>query len=118
MKQENPNVTKAIEAAKKKKRCRGYLFYGDGQGALECTPVPQFPGITTLLELFAVLEQCWSKETAYPSCQAEWVPNDPSYGQCAVTATLVFLIYSYSQGVTITVLASLLAPRLRRAMKT
>ena len=25
MKQENPNVTKAIEAAKKKKRCRGYL---------------------------------------------------------------------------------------------
>lgn len=89
MKQENPNVTKAIEAAKKKKRCRGYLFYGDGQGALECTPVPQFPGITTLLELFAVLEQCWSKETAYPSCQAEWVPNDPSYGQCAVTATLV-----------------------------
>lgn len=35
------------------------------------------------------MEKCWCKETAYPSCQAEWVPNDPSYGQCAITATLV-----------------------------
>ena len=41
------------------------------------------------MELFAVLEKCWSKETAYPSCQADWVPDDPSYGQCAITATLV-----------------------------
>jgi len=34
----------------------------------------------------------------------------PTMELVAVTATLVFLIYSYSQGVTITVLASLLAP--------
>ena len=65
------------------------MFYGDGLKDLPCEPVRQFPGITTLLELFAVLEKCWSRETAYPSCQAEWVPNDPSYGQCAITATLV-----------------------------
>ena len=85
----NPIVEKAVEAALKKRRCFGYLFYGDGQKDITCKPIPQFPGITTLLELFAVLEKCWSKETAYPSCQAEWVPNDPSFGQCAITATLV-----------------------------
>lgn len=32
----------------------------------------------------------WCKETAYPSCQAEWVPSDPSYGQCTITAMLVY----------------------------
>ena len=90
MSTENPVVKQAVEAAKKKRRCFGYLFYGDSQKNIECKPVLQFPGITTLLELFAVLEKCWSKETAYPSCQKDWVPNDPSYGQCAITATLVY----------------------------
>ena len=42
-----------------------------------------------LEELFAVLEQCWDQETAYPSCQEEWVPEDPFFGQCAITAMLV-----------------------------
>lgn len=89
MSTEYPIVEKAVEAAQKKRRCFGYLFYGDSQKDITCKPIPQFPGITTLLELFAVLEKCWCKETAYPSSQAEWVPNDPSYGQCAITATLV-----------------------------
>lgn len=89
MSTEYPIIEKAVEIATKKRRCFGYLFYGDSQKDVTCKPIPQFPGITTLLELFAVLEKCWSKETAYPSCQAEWVPNDPSYGQCAITATLV-----------------------------
>lgn len=82
-------VEQAVQAAKNKRRRFGYLFYGDSQKDLQCKPVPQFPGITTLLELFAVLEKCWRKETAYPACQAQWVPSDPSYGQCAITATLV-----------------------------
>ena len=87
---ENSIIEKAVESALKKRRCFGYLFYGDEQKDIECKPVPQFPGITTLLELFAVLEKCWSKETAYPSCQADWIPNDPSYGQCAIPATRVY----------------------------
>lgn len=82
-------VESAIKSMKEKRRPSAYLFYGDEQGNLECKLVAQFPGITNLVELFAVLEQCWSKETAYPSCQEEWVPSDPSYGQCAITAMLV-----------------------------
>lgn len=46
--------------------------------------------IKTLGDLYIVLRKCWSKETAYKSCQKEWVPNDPSYGQCAITAMLVY----------------------------
>ncbi len=52
--------------------------------------------LQTLGDLYAVLRNCWSKETAYPSCQAEWVPNDPSYGQCAITAMLVYDMFGGS----------------------
>ena len=45
--------------------------------------------IKTLDDLYEVLRKCWNKDTAYPSCQAEWVSDDPTYGQCAVTAMLV-----------------------------
>ena len=52
----HPIVEKAVESALKKRLCFGYLFYGDELKELECMPVPQYPGITTLLDLFAVLE--------------------------------------------------------------
>lgn len=45
--------------------------------------------IKTLGDFYEILHKCWSAEMAYPSCQAEWVPEDPSYGQCAITAMLV-----------------------------
>ena len=90
MSEKNPAVVAAISKMEQKFRPQKYYFYGDECKDMECKPVPQFQGIITLLDLFAVLEQCWSKETAYPSCQKEWVQNDPSYGQCAITATLVY----------------------------
>ena len=41
--------------------------------------------------MFEILLEVWCKETAYPSCQKEYVQeNDPTYGQCAITATLVY----------------------------
>lgn len=46
--------------------------------------------INTIDELFHILLDVWCKETAYPSCQKEYdQKNDPTYGQCAITATLV-----------------------------
>lgn len=63
-------------------------FYGE-----EYASLPRLKNsneyIKTLGDLYQVLRECWCKETAYPSCQADWVPGDPSYGQCAVTAMLV-----------------------------
>lgn len=53
-----------------------------------------FTGINTLGDLFAVLLKAWCKETAYPSCQNDYIyENDPTYGQCAITATLVHDIF-------------------------
>lgn len=57
---------------------------------------PGDPRLNTLDELYTVLRKAWCKETAYPSCQAEWVPNDPTYGQCAVTAMLVYDMFGGS----------------------
>ena len=52
--------------------------------------------LQTIDDLYNILRECWCKETAYPSCQAEWVPNDPSYGQCAITAMLVYDMFGGS----------------------
>ncbi len=70
-------------------------FYGEEYADI----VRKSPGkssITTLGNLYEVLRKCWCKETAYPACQAEWVPNDPTYGQCAVTAMLVYDMFGGS----------------------
>jgi len=64
-------------------------FYGEEYAAIERKKAGD-PRIQTLGGLFEVLRQCWSKETAYLSCQAEWVESDPTYGQCAITAMLVY----------------------------
>ena len=46
--------------------------------------------IDSIDDLFRILLEVWCKETAYPSCQKDYdQKNDPTYGQCAITATLV-----------------------------
>ncbi len=67
----------------------GYYYMGQEIGDKKCAEVPAFKGIDTLHKLYAVLRQSWKADTAYKSCKSEWVPNDPSYGQCAITALLV-----------------------------
>lgn len=50
---------------------------------------PKNPRLNTLDDLFKILLECWCRETAYPACQKDWSQDDPSYGQCAITAMLV-----------------------------
>lgn len=64
-------------------------FYGEEYSALKRKKEGN-PKLSTLGDLYTILRKAWCKETAYPSCQAEWVPSDPSYGQCAITAMLVY----------------------------
>lgn len=55
--------------------------------------------IQTLNDLFELLLKAWTKETAYPSCQNDPnfdINNDPTYGQCAITATLVYDLFGGS----------------------
>ncbi|MDO4837473.1 MAG: hypothetical protein Q4B32_03660 [Clostridia bacterium] len=63
-------------------------FYGEEYSDLKRKKKGN-PQLITLGDLYRILRKAWCKETAYPACQAEWVPSDPSYGQCAVTAMLV-----------------------------
>lgn len=63
-------------------------YYGEEFGQIKRLK-PGHPKMNTIDDVYTVLRKAWSKETAYPSCQSEWVPSDPSYGQCAVTAMLV-----------------------------
>lgn len=68
-------------------------FYGE-EHAKFIKPKVQNRRFETLADFYKVLrESCWCKETAYPSAQADWVPDDPTYGQCAVTAMLVYDIF-------------------------
>jgi hypothetical protein len=67
----------------------GFYYQGQEFKNMKCEEIPAFKGIDTLHKLYAVLRQSWKADTAYPSCQNEWVTRDPSYGQCAITATLV-----------------------------
>ena len=67
----------------------GFYYQGQEFKNIQCREVPAFAGIDTLHKLYAVLRQAWKADTAYRSCQSEWVSNDPSYGQCAITAMLV-----------------------------
>lgn len=70
-------------------------YYGEeyGQTVIKRSGNPQ---LNTIDDLFNILLNCWNKETAYPSCQAEWVANDPTYGQCAITAMLVYDVFGGS----------------------
>jgi hypothetical protein len=63
-------------------------YVGDDLGYLQRLK-PGNKAINTLEDLFEVVRECWCSETAYPSCQEDWVPEDPTYGQCAITAMLV-----------------------------
>lgn len=46
--------------------------------------------VNSIDQLFSILLEVWCKDTAYPSCQKDYdQENDPTYGQCAITATLV-----------------------------
>ena len=47
--------------------------------------------IYSIDQLFGMLLEVWCRDTAYPSCQIDYnCENDPTYGQCAITATLVY----------------------------
>ena len=79
-----------INSAEEKNKAGGFMrrYYGEEYGDIK-RKKPGNSKIETLDDLYNVLRVCWCKESAYPSCQAEWVPNDPSYGQCAITAMLL-----------------------------
>lgn len=46
------------------------------------------PGIDTPQALYAALLDCWCAETCAPRMRSRWSPENPTLGQCSVTAFL------------------------------
>ena len=74
---------------------RDIYYYGEEFGEM---PVVNklFNEISTLNDLFGVLLKAWTKESAYLLAQNDSEynkSNDPTYGQCAITATLVYDLF-------------------------
>ena len=69
---------------------RNIYYYGEEYGDEIKVIDNKYEKITTLNDLFEILLKAWGKNTAYPSSQADYEKdNDPTYGQCAITATIV-----------------------------
>ena len=67
-------------------------YYGEEFGGIR-RKKPGNPKLFTLDDFYGALRIAWSRDTAYPGCQVDWEPSDPSYGQCAVTAMLAYDLF-------------------------
>ena len=43
-------------------------------------------------DLEQALEQAWSRDSAYPACQADYDERDPSWGNCLVSALVIWSV--------------------------
>lgn len=69
---------------------RNIYYYGEEFGDTIQVKNSVYEEIKTLNGLFGILLKCWDKETAYSASQADYIKdNDPTYGQCAITAIIV-----------------------------
>lgn len=69
---------------------RSISYYGEEFGNGIKIKNNAYQNVNTLNDLFELLLNCWERETAYPASQVDYdKSNDPTYGQCAITATIV-----------------------------
>ncbi|MBO4419898.1 MAG: hypothetical protein J5789_08770 [Oscillospiraceae bacterium] len=61
-------------------------FFGS---ELSFSPVETtLPGVTSPQTLYASLLDCWCAETCAPRMRERWSPENPTLGQCSITAFL------------------------------
>ena len=64
-----------------------YRFFGWEQADVPVR-AEGFPGVRTPRDLYDALHCLWSAETCAPRMRGEWTPDNPSLGQCSITAFL------------------------------
>ena len=69
-----------------------YSFYG-WETALIRADHPGFPGAGTPRDLYDALLKCWDIQTCAPRYRPEWSEENPTLGQCSITAFLAQDIY-------------------------
>jgi len=40
-------------------------------------------------KLEKAIRESWDRDTCYPGCADQWTPENPAWGQCAITALIV-----------------------------
>lgn len=65
-----------------------YNFYGWENGFIKpkCADIPY---ISNLWDIYDLLSGIWSAETCPPRMRHKWTSDNPSLGQCSITAFLV-----------------------------
>lgn len=68
-----------------------YHFYGWEQADVPITETAaaQYLHIRTARDLYDALLQIWSAESCAPRLREKWSPQNPTLGQCSITAFLV-----------------------------
>ena len=64
-----------------------YRFYGWEQATVPAQ-TDEYPGITTPQTLYDALLHIWSAESCAPRLREQWSPENPTLGQCSITAFL------------------------------
>lgn len=64
-----------------------YAFYG-WETALVKPVCNSYPTIHTPRDLYAILRNLWSEATCAPRLRKAWSPENPTVGQCSITAFL------------------------------
>ncbi len=64
-----------------------YRFYGWEEADVPARSA-DFPGIATPRDLYEALLKVWCPETCAPRMREEWSPENPTRGQCSITAFL------------------------------
>ena len=72
-----------------------YGFYGWEQASAPAVS-DEFPGVRTPRDLYEKLMGIWCAETCAPRMRADWTPENPTLGQCSVTAFLAQDIFGGS----------------------
>lgn len=65
-----------------------YRFYG-WQDATVPAVNRDYPGIRTPRDLYRALLGVWQADTCAPRMRGDWTPENPTLGQCSITAFLV-----------------------------
>ena len=64
-----------------------YRFYGWEQATVPAV-TKEYSGIETPQQLYDALLNIWSAETCPPRLREKWSPENPTLGQCSITAFL------------------------------
>lgn len=64
-----------------------YRFYGWERATMHALS-RDYPGIDTPRDLYDALLDCWRAETCAPRMRENWTGENPTLGQCSITAFL------------------------------